>query len=107
MELTAAIRGLQAVEGTSEVVLYTDSQYVCKGITEWIKNWKIKKWKTSSGKLVKNRDLWEILDFFCGRYRVEWRWIRGHAGNPGNERADALANLAIDNFLESKNTNKS
>ena len=102
MELMAAIRGLEAIEGHSQVVIYTDSQYVCKGITEWIVNWKLKGWKTASGKPVKNSELWEDLDAVCRRYTVEWRWVRGHTGNPGNERADALANLAIDQFLQSR-----
>ena len=102
MELMAAIRGLEAVKGHAQVVIYTDSQYVCKGITEWIINWKLKGWKTASGKPVKNSELWEDLDAVCRRYTVEWRWVRGHTGNPGNERADALANLAIDQFLKSK-----
>ena len=101
MELMAAIRGLEAIEERSQVVLYTDSQYVCKGITEWIANWKLKGWKTASGKPVKNSELWGRLDAVCKRYTVEWRWVRGHTGNPGNERADALANLAIDQFLQS------
>ena len=99
MELTAAISGLEALEGHSQVVIYTDSQYVCKGITEWIANWKLKGWKTASGKPVKNLALWRDLDAVCKRYTVECRWVRGHTGNPGNERADALANLAIDQFL--------
>ena len=102
MELLAAIRGLEAIEVQSQVVLYTDSQYVCKGITEWISNWKLKGWKTASGKPVKNSELWGGLDAVCRRHTVEWRWVRGHTGNPGNERADALANLAIDRFLESR-----
>jgi len=102
MELMAAIRGLEAIEGHSQVVIYTDSQYVCKGITEWIVNWKLKGWKTASGKPVKNSELWRDLDAVCKRHTVEWRWVRGHTGNPGNERADALANLAIDQFLQSR-----
>jgi ribonuclease HI len=102
MELMAAIRGLEAIEGHSQVVIFTDSQYVCKGITEWIANWKLKGWKTASGKPVKNLELWGELDAVCKRYTVEWRWVRGHTGNPGNERADALANLAIDQFLQSR-----
>jgi ribonuclease HI len=102
MELIAAIRGLEAITEPSRVVLYTDSQYVCKGITEWIGNWKLKGWRTASGKSVKNRELWSDLDALCRRHAVEWRWVRGHTGNPGNERADALANLAIDKFLELK-----
>ena len=102
MELMGAIRGLEAVETRSQVVLFTDSQYVCKGITVWIENWKRKGWKTASGKSVKNPELWADLDAVCKRHTVEWRWVRGHTGNPGNERADALANLAIDQFLESR-----
>jgi ribonuclease HI len=102
MELMAAIRGLEAVERQSQVVVYTDSQYVCKGITEWIENWKLKGWKTASGKPVKNSKLWRDLDAVCKQYTVEWRWVRGHTGNPGNERADELANLAIDQFLNAK-----
>ena len=102
MELMAAIRGLEAVEEHSQVVIYTDSQYVCKGITEWMTNWKLKGWKTVSGKPVKNSELWRDLETVSKRHIVEWRWVRGHAGNLGNERADALANLAIDQFLESR-----
>ena len=102
MELTAAIRGLEAVEENSQVVIYTDSQYVCKGITEWIAGWKLKGWKTASGKPVKNPKLWGELDAVCRLHTVEWRWVRGHTGNLGNERADTLANLAIDQFLESR-----
>jgi ribonuclease HI len=102
MELMAAIRGLEAIERSSEIVLYTDSQYVCKGITEWIANWKLKGWRTASGKPVKNSGLWKELDAVCRGHTVEWQWVRGHAGNPGNERADALANLAIDQYLESR-----
>ena len=102
MELIAAIRGLEAVETHSQVVLFTDSQYVCKGITEWITNWKRKGWKTASGKPVKNPELWANLDAVCKRHTVEWRWVRGHAGNIGNERADSLANHAIDQSLQSR-----
>ena len=98
----AAIRGLEGIEGYSQVGLYTDSQYVCKGITEWIEKWKLTGWKTASGKPVKNSELWKDLDAVCKRYTVEWRWVRGHTGNPGNERADALANLAIDQYLKSR-----
>ena len=100
MELMAAIRGLEAASGYTEVVVYTDSQYVCKGMTEWIVNWKLQRWKTSSGQSVKNIELWKDLESVCERFTVEWRWVRGHAGNPGNERADALANLAIDRYLK-------
>ncbi|MBO67279.1 MAG: ribonuclease HI [Acidiferrobacteraceae bacterium] len=100
MELMAAIQGLRMLEEESSIVLYTDSQYVCKGITDWMPNWKRRGWKTASGHLVKNRDLWQELDLLRAQHAIEWRWIKGHTGNPGNERADALANLAIDRFLE-------
>jgi len=102
MELMAAIQGIQAVDGSCEhISVYTDSQYVCKGITEWLDNWKSKGWKTASGKSVKNHDLWTNLDGVCSKHRIDWHWVRGHSGNVGNERADALANLAIDKLTKS------
>ena len=101
MELLAAIRGLEHVGAEQEVILYSDSQYVCRGITEWIEQWKSRGWKTTAGKLVKNQELWVKLDDLCNRQHVRWQWVRGHAGNPGNERADALANHAIEKFLDS------
>jgi ribonuclease HI len=104
MELMAAIQGIEAVEiDCQEIVVYTDSQYVCKGITEWLGNWKKNGWKTAARKPVKNDDLWRSLDDLCNQYTVKWCWVRGHSGNKGNERADALANLAIDKFLRSEN----
>lgn len=97
MELMAAIVGLEALKRTCQVDIYTDSQYVRKGITEWIHGWKKNGWKTSAKKDVKNRDLWQRLDASIALHRVNWHWVKGHAGHPGNERADALANMGIDN----------
>lgn len=96
MELTAVIEGLRALKGPSQVRVYTDSQYVQKGISEWIHSWKRRGWRTADRKPVKNEDLWRVLDEVAGRHRVEWHWVRGHAGHPENERADALANRGID-----------
>jgi ribonuclease HI len=96
MELMAAIAGLEALKRRCQVDIYTDSQYVRKGITEWIHGWKKNGWKTSAKKDVKNRDLWQRLDDSIARHGVNWHWVKGHSGHPGNERADALANLGID-----------
>ncbi|MCB1737176.1 MAG: ribonuclease HI [Gammaproteobacteria bacterium] len=96
MELTAAIRALESLKRPCQVVLHTDSQYVRQGITEWMTNWKKRGWMTAARKPVKNADLWRELDAAQARHQVEWRWVKGHSGNPGNERADALANLGID-----------
>jgi len=96
MELSAAIAGLNALKSACEVDLYTDSEYVRKGITEWIENWKKRDWKTAARKPVKNADLWQTLDAAAQRHQVRWHWVKGHAGDPGNERADALANKGID-----------
>ncbi|MGH8861685.1 MAG: ribonuclease HI [Jatrophihabitantaceae bacterium] len=93
MELTAVIEALTALKGPSEVELFTDSEYVRKGITEWIHNWKRRGWTTAGRQPVKNADLWRALDDAARRHRVEWHWVKGHAGTPGNERADELANL--------------
>ena len=98
MELTAVIRGLEALKRPCSVVVYTDSQYVQKGISEWIRGWKRNGWRTSDKKPVKNADLWRQLDELAAGHTISWRWVRGHAGNPGNERVDALANKAIDEF---------
>ena len=92
MELTAVIEALASLKRTCDVILYTDSEYVRKGITEWIHGWKLRGWKTADKKPVKNADLWQRLDALRSLHRVDWRWVRGHAGDPGNERADALAN---------------
>jgi len=96
MELTAVIRALESLEARSRVRLYTDSQYVQKGITEWIHDWKRRGWRTADRKPVKNQDLWMRLDEVARGHAVEWHWVRGHAGHPENERADALANRGID-----------
>ena len=96
MELTAVIEGLLALKEPSEVRVYTDSQYVQKGISEWIHNWKRRSWRTADKKPVKNEDLWRRLDEVAGRHRVQWFWVKGHAGHPENERADALANKGIE-----------
>jgi len=99
MELTAVIRALEALKRKSALRIHTDSEYVRRGITEWIKNWKAHGWKTADQKPVKNRDLWERLDELANQHDIEWRWVKGHSGVPGNERVDALANAAIDGLL--------
>ena len=95
MELTAAIRALEALKRPSAVDLYTDSTYLRDGITRWLPRWKARGWRTASKAPVKNRDLWEALDALSNRHEVSWHWVRGHAGNAGNERADMLAREAI------------
>ena len=95
MELTAAIEALAALKRPCRVQLYTDSQYVRLGITEWLPQWKRRGWKTADKKPVKNDDLWKQLEQQIERHHVQWHWVRGHAGVPGNERADELANLGI------------
>lgn len=97
MELTAVIKSLQALKKTCDVILTTDSKYVKNGITTWIHNWKKNGWKTASKKSVKNKELWILLDEECRKHKVTWQWIKGHSGHELNERADLLANLAIDN----------
>tara|TARA_Y100000768_G_scaffold157318_1_gene117429 strand:+ start:331 stop:771 length:441 start_codon:yes stop_codon:yes gene_type:complete len=97
MELTAVIKSLQALKKTCNVILTTDSKYVKNGITTWIHNWKKNGWKTANKKSVKNKDLWILLDQECRKHKVAWEWIKGHSGHELNERADLLANLAIDN----------
>lgn len=99
MELTAAIEALNTLKHSCEVVLYTDSTYVQKGISEWLSNWKSRGWKTAARKPVKNADLWQALDEAAGRHQIEWRWVKGHAGNAGNERADQLANRGLEEAL--------
>jgi ribonuclease HI len=95
MELTAVIRALEALKRPSKVRVYTDSQYVQKGISEWIHAWKRKGWKTADKKDVKNADLWRELDALAQQHEVAWHWVRGHDGHVENERADALANKGI------------
>jgi ribonuclease HI len=96
MELTAVIRALEALKRPCEVRIFTDSEYVRRGITEWVKSWKARGWKTADRKPVKNQDLWERLDALAAGHKIEWRWVKGHSGVPGNERVDRLANEAID-----------
>jgi ribonuclease HI len=96
MELTAAIRALEALKRPCEIDLYTDSQYVKDGITTWILDWKRRHWRTADRKPVKNVDLWQRLDELAGSHKITWHWVRGHSGHPINERVDALANAAID-----------
>lgn len=100
MELTAAIEGLRALTRPCEVDLNTDSKYVLQGINEWIENWKVNGWKTATRKPVKNADLWNLLDKQTLRHRVNWHWVKGHAGIEGNEEADRLANMAIDRVMD-------
>jgi ribonuclease HI len=96
MELTAVIRALEALKRPVQARIYTDSQYVRKGILEWMPNWKTRGWKTADRKPVKNQDLWQALDALAAGHDLEWHWVKGHSGNPGNERVDALANRGID-----------
>ncbi len=97
MEMMAVIQALQALKRPCAVTLYLDSEYVRKGITEWLAGWKARGWKTAAKQPVKNVDLWQQLDQLVasGGHRIEWRWVKGHAGDPGNERADALANEGV------------
>jgi ribonuclease HI len=95
MELTAVIRALEALKGPSRVRVYTDSQYVQKGISEWVHSWKRRQWRTADKKEVKNIDLWKRLDELAAQHQIEWHWVKGHAGHPENERADRLANKGI------------
>jgi len=95
MELVAVIRALEALKRESDVAIYTDSQYVKNGIEAWIHAWKRNGWKTSDKKPVKNEDLWRELDELATRHRISWHWVRGHDDNPGNERADELANQGV------------
>ena len=99
MELTAVIRALGALTRPASVQIHTDSQYVQKGISQWIHNWKRNGWKTADKKSVKNADLWQELDRISQQHRITWLWVKGHAGHPGNERADTLANRGIDELL--------
>ena len=98
MELTAAIEGLKVLKEPCKVKLYTDSKYVMDGINSWIANWKKNNWKTASKKDVKNKDLWIELDAETCKHEIEWIWVKGHSGNIGNEKADVLANMGIDNL---------
>jgi len=99
MELMAAIQALEALKRPCEIAITTDSEYVRKGITEWLANWKRRGWKTADKKPVKNQDLWQRLEVATHRHQIRWHWIKGHSGHEENERADGLANRAIDELL--------
>ncbi len=99
MELVAAIKGLESLSRPCQVRLTTDSTYVKNGITQWLKDWKRRDWKTANKKMVKNVDLWQQLDLISAKHDVEWCWVKGHSGHTENERADTLANQAIDELL--------
>ncbi len=105
MELSAAIAALEALRSSCQVSLYTDSVYVQQGITQWLPGWRARGWKTADKKPVKNQDLWQRLDAAAVRHQVKWLWVKGHAGNEGNEAADRLANEAIDDLLSGKKHN--
>lgn len=96
MELMAVIQALSALKRPCHVIMHSDSQYVLKGITEWLSGWKAKGWKTASKAPVKNVDLWQALDAATTQHQIEWRWVKGHSGHPGNERADQLANRGVE-----------
>lgn len=99
MELVAAIRGLAALNRRCRVVVYTDSEYLRKGITEWLAQWQARGWRTAARKAVKNEDLWRELAELAADHEIEWHWVKGHSGHPGNDRADMLANRGIDDLL--------
>ncbi|VAW56542.1 Ribonuclease HI [hydrothermal vent metagenome] len=98
MELMAAIMGLESLKRPSELTLFTDSKYVLQGITDWIDNWKARGWKTAAKKPVKNVDLWKRLDTARNQHQVDWKWVKGHSGDEGNEKADELANKGADSI---------
>ncbi|MDN5873215.1 MAG: ribonuclease HI [Sinobacteraceae bacterium] len=102
MELMAAIMALESLKRHCQVSLHTDSQYVMRGITEWLPNWRRRQWRTAANKPVKNADLWQRLDTAVQRHAVEWHWVKGHAGHAGNEAADALANQGLDENLQAQ-----
>lgn len=102
MELMAAIQALAALREACKIELHTDSQYVQKGITEWLDGWKKRGWKKADKKLVKNADLWQALDQEASRHQVTWHWVKGHSGHPENELADSIANQAIDELIKKR-----
>ncbi len=99
MEMTAVIEALRVLSRSCDAVVFTDSSYVQKGISEWIHGWKRNGWKTADKKPVKNADLWQTLDQLAAGHKIEWRWVKGHAGHPENERADQLANRGVESVL--------
>ncbi|QGX38852.1 ribonuclease HI [Permianibacter aggregans] len=102
MELQAAIEGLKALKRPCEVSLTTDSEYLRKGVLEWMANWQRNGWRTADKKPVKNQDLWLALSEEMARHQIEWHWVKGHQGHPGNERADALANRGVEQILQQR-----
>ena len=104
MELIAVIEGLKSIKENAHIKITTDSMYVKNGINQWINNWKRNGWKTAAKKPVKNKDLWQELDELVQNYSIKWIWVKGHSGHPGNERADQLANEAIEEFYDKNNT---
>ncbi len=102
MEMMAVIQALGALKRPCQITLHTDSQYVLKGMTEWLPGWKAKGWKTASREPVKNVDLWQTLEVAAKQHQIEWVWVKGHAGHPGNERADQLANRGVTSIESSK-----
>jgi len=102
MEMMAVIEALAALKRPCAVVLHIDSQYVLKGMTEWLVGWKAKGWKTAAKQPVKNVDLWQRLDALVASHTIDWRWVKGHAGDPGNERADGLANQGVEKALKQR-----
>ncbi len=104
MELTGAIMALEALSEPCVVTLHTDSKYVMQGLTEWLPGWKKRGWKTADKKPVKNQDLWQRLDAAAARHRVDWRWVKGHSGDVGNEAADRLANVGLEQHLAASMT---
>jgi len=99
MEMIAVIEALKLIKSDCEISLYTDSKYVMDGVNKWLSGWKQKGWTTSNKKPVKNQDLWESIDACITKHNIEWHWVKGHAGNPGNELADELANRGIDELI--------
>jgi len=102
MELVAVIEGLKSINKNENIQIITDSKYVKNGMNQWIVNWKNNGWRTASKKPVKNKELWQELDTLVQNYNINWKWVKGHSGDPGNERADQLANEAIEEYYENK-----
>ena len=102
MEMTAVIEALKALKMPCHVSLYTDSKYVMQGVTEWLSGWKARGWKTAGKDPVKNVDLWQEIDSLLGTHEITWHWVKGHAGHPGNELADALANKGVEEHMKNQ-----
>src|SRR5690625_2198039 len=102
MELQAVIEALTLLKRSCTVIVHTDSQYVQKGMTEWLEGWKKRGWRTAGKQAVKNADLWKKLDILSTQHELTWKWVRGHAGDPGNERADALANKGVESIAQTR-----